>query len=122
MRTFRALLSCFLLLCITSVTSAQRHITAAGAKNHIGEKATVCGKVVDTHYASRSRGEPTFLNLDERYPNQIFTIVIWGSNRGKFGDPETKYRNKQVCVTGKITSYRDVPEVTANEPGQIEAQ
>jgi hypothetical protein len=35
-------------------------ITASEAKNHIGETATVCGKVVSTHYASRSRGQPTF--------------------------------------------------------------
>lgn len=96
------------------------HLAAEQAKDHVGENATVCGKVVDSHYASRSRGQPTFLNVDKRYPNQIFTIVIWGSDRPKFGDPEAKYGDKEVCVTGKITNYRGVPETTANDPGQIE--
>ena len=41
----------------------------------------MCGKVVSTHYAAQTKGQPTFLNLDEAYPRQIFTIVIWGSER-----------------------------------------
>jgi DNA/RNA endonuclease YhcR with UshA esterase domain len=102
------------------IQAQSKDLTAAEAKNHVGERATVCGKVVSTHYAARSKGAPTFLNLDEPYPNQIFTIVIWGSDRDKFGDPEAKYRDKQLCVTGKITSFRGAPEIAANEPSQIE--
>lgn len=124
MRTLRVLgLVSLLLLLTPAVASAQpRHITAAEAKDHVGEKATVCGRVVDSHFANRSRGQPTFLNLDERYPNQIFTIVIWGSDKDKFGDPEATYRNKNVCVTGLIKSYRGVPEIAAEQPSQIEIE
>jgi hypothetical protein len=108
---------------ITLAVRAQvKRITAAEAKNHTGERATVCGKVVSTRYATTSKGEPTFLNLDEPYPSQVFTIVIWGSNRTKFGDPEKKYRDSQLCVTGKITSYRGTPEITASDPTEIELQ
>ena len=67
-------------------TAAQTNkITAAEAKDHVGETRTVCGKVVSTHYAAKSNGEPTFLNLDEPYPKEVFTILIWGSDRAKFG-------------------------------------
>lgn len=97
-------------------------ISANEAKNHIGEKATVCGQVAGAHYAARSRGNPTFINLDRAYPNQIFTIVIWGSDRAKFGDPEDMYGGKHVCVTGTITLYRGGAETTANEPSQIKIQ
>jgi hypothetical protein len=62
------------------------------------------------------------LNLDEPYPRQIFTILIWGSDRAKFGDPESKFENKKVCVTGTIKDYRGVPEMVAQQPGQIETQ
>jgi hypothetical protein len=62
---------------------------------------------------------PTFLNFDKRYPDQIFTLVIWGGDRSKFGDPETVYRGKRACVTGKISVFKGVPEVVANEPAQI---
>lgn len=112
-----------LFLGIFSVASAQSgHLTAAQAKDHVGEHATVCGTVASTRFAGRSRGQPTFLNLDEPYPNQIFTIVIWGSDRPKFGQPEVKYRDKSVCVTGTIASYRGVPEIAASEPSQITEQ
>jgi len=97
-------------------------ISAPQAKDHMGENATVCGDVVSTHYAERSPGNPTFINLDKPYPNQLFTILIWGSDRAKFGDPEEKYRNKHVCVTGKISVYRGSPEVVAHESSQVKVQ
>jgi hypothetical protein len=103
-------------------TAAQTRITPKETKYHVGETATVCGKVASTHYAAQSKGQPTFLNLDEPYPREIFTILIWGSDRHKFGAPETKYRDARVCVTGKIKSYRDVPEIVATEPSQIVSQ
>jgi endonuclease G len=65
------------------------------------------------------RAMATFINLDELYPNQIFTVLIWGSDRSKFGDPEETYRNKHICVTGKISDYKGVPEIIAYEPSQI---
>lgn len=107
---------------IGSPAYAQKHLTATEAKIHVGERGSVCGDVVSTRYADRSRGAPTFMNLDERYPNQIFTIVIWSSDRSKFGDPETRYANKKVCVTALIKSYRSIPEIEAKDPSQIEVQ
>lgn len=89
------------------------------AQNHVGEKATVCGEVVSTHYASSSNGEPTFLNLDEAYPNQVFTVVIWGDDREKFDEPEVKYRGKNICVIGKIKSYRGIAQIILYSKSQI---
>jgi len=123
MRTARVLMLTFSCLAAFSVLCAQAgRLTSAEAKNHIGERATVCGKVVSAHYATRTKGNPTFLNLDEPYPKQIFTILIWGSDRPKFGDPENKYANKNVCVSGTVKDYRGVPEVVAEQPSQIEIQ
>jgi len=103
-------------LCIAAQTAP---ITAREAKDHIGETRTVCGKVLSTRYAPQSKGQPTFLNLDKPYPNPIFTILIWGENRSKFGAPESKYRDADVCVTGKISDYRGTPEIIATDPSQI---
>jgi micrococcal nuclease len=97
-------------------------LTAAEAKNHIGETATVCGKVVSTNFAVRSRGLPAFLNLDEPYPHQIFTILIWGRSRGNFGNPEKTYNGKSVCVTGTILEYRGIPEMVLSDPSQISVE
>ena len=98
---------------------AQKKLTAADAKDHIGETATVCGNVVSTRYAASTKGQPTFLNLDKPYPNQIFTIVIWGSNRSKFGRLEVEYNEKRICATSKISLFRGAPEIVVDEPKQI---
>jgi DNA/RNA endonuclease YhcR with UshA esterase domain len=114
----------FLAVILLSVSPAlaQKTLTATEAKGHIGEQATVCGKVVSTRYAESSRGSPTFLNFDQPYPNQVFTLLIWGSDRSKFGDPETSYRGKRICITGKLTLFKGVPEVVASEPAQIKVK
>ena len=62
-----------------ALTYAQKSISAREAKDHVGQKATVCGKVASANYAVGSPGSPTFLNLDRAYPHQVFTIVIWGA-------------------------------------------
>jgi len=117
------IVACFLFFLLAFYTSAQTNkITAAEAKDHVGETRTVCGKVASTHFASNSKGQTTSLNLDEPYPKEIFTIFIWGSDRAKFGTPETKYKGARVCVTGKITSYRGKPEIIATEASQIVQQ
>jgi DNA/RNA endonuclease YhcR with UshA esterase domain len=97
-------------------------LSAREAKDHVGQKATVCGEVASAHYAERTKGQPTFINLDEPYPHQIFTALIWGSDRSKFGTPETALLGKKICVTGTIMTYRGEPEVVVSEPSQIEIQ
>ncbi|SRR5216684_1388183 len=119
MKAIRALLLLTMGTLLVLPAHAQKKFTAAEAKDHVGETATVCGIVVSTRYAASTKGQPTFLNLDKPYPSQIFTIVIWGSNRSKFGRPEVEYNQKRVCVTGKIAEYRGVPEVIADAPAQI---
>ena len=99
-----------------------KKLTAAEAKDHVGEQATVCGRVASTRYAATTRGKPTFLNLDKPYPSQVFTVLIWGANREKFGNPEERYRDKQVCVTGAITEYPKAPEIVVSDPQSIEVQ
>ena len=117
----RAALVCAVLalaLCLLAFTPAPQHekLSASEAKDHIGQTATVCGDVVSTRYAASTKGQPTFLNLDKPYPSQIFTVLIWGSNRRKFGTPEIDYKGKHICVTGRIAEYRAVPEIIADTP------
>ena len=111
-----------LLLAASPALPQTQHITAREAKNHVGEKATVCGRVVGIHFVSSGKGQPTFVHFDEQYPNQVFTLAIWGSDRPKFGRPEELYRDKDLCVTGKITSYLGVPEIVASNPNQVQVQ
>ena len=91
------------------------------AKNHIGERTTVYGPVVDTHYASESSGEPTFLNMGNPYPDpNRFNVDIWGENRVKFSQPpEDYYVGKTIYVSGLIDPYEGVPQIEVTSPDQI---
>jgi hypothetical protein len=119
-------LSAIVAICLSGASAGllgqTKKLTTVEAKDHIGEQATVCGKVTSTRYAATTRGKPTFINLDKPYPNPVFTVLIWGDNRGKFGNPEEKYGDKQVCVTGKITEYKKAPEMVVSEPQNIDVQ
>ena len=94
------------------------------AKNHIGERITVCGPVVSTKWASASGGSPTFLNIGNAYPDtNRFTVVIWKDYRKNFKFlPETYYQGKTICVTGLITEYKGIPEIEARSQDEIEIQ
>lgn len=104
------------------VVAGAATLTAEQAQQHVGQTATVCGTVASAHYAARSRGQPTFLNLDKPYPAQIFTAVIWGENRAAFGMPERALLDRRVCVTGKIRTYRGRPEMFLRKPEQLSEQ
>jgi DNA/RNA endonuclease YhcR with UshA esterase domain len=121
-RIARRLLEAWLVVLVTASASlAQQKLTPSEARAHIGESATVCGTVASSRYATSTKGQPTFLNLDKPYPSHVFTVLIWGENRSKFGAPENEYRGKHICVTGKISEYKSVPEIVADDPKQIKS-
>ena len=122
MRSITSRWLCLALVVATAVAAQQPSLTPSQAKDHIGETATVCGVVASARYAASSRGRPTFLNLDKPYPNQLFTVVIWGEVRPRFSEPpERAFDGKRICVTGRIELYRGAPQITVQEPSAIAA-
>ena len=86
----------------------------------MGRVATIRGPVAGTKYAATSNGSPTFLDLGAAYPSQRrVTIVIWNENRVKFGRPEIRYRNRTICVRGRVQRYAGVPDIEVTSPTQI---
>jgi|SRR5580700_7863018 DNA/RNA endonuclease YhcR with UshA esterase domain len=110
-----------LLMKTLGVLFAADTIPSAQAKDHIGETATVCGRVTDARYLETG-SHVTFLNFDRPFPNHTFTGFIPGESRAKFGTPEKDYLGKDVCITGKIQDYRGKPEIILNDPQQVAEQ
>jgi hypothetical protein len=75
--------------------------------------------VASARFAESSSRQPTFLNLDQPFPKQIFTVVIFGADRAKFGEPEKEFLNQTICATGTIEEYRGLPQIVATEPKQV---
>ena len=91
------------------------------AAHYYGEYTTICGPVVDTHYASSSEGRPTFLNRGKPYPEDgRVTVIIWGDDLYKFeNNPISFYLGKNVCVVGTVEEYDGNPEIKVTSPNQI---
>ena len=108
----------FALYLLLATAGCAADLTAAEAKNHIGERATVCGTAVSVNINSSSH--VTFVSLDKPYPKNIFTILITGTDLRKFiyDDPST-WKGKRVCVTGTISSFLGVPGIYVRSPGEV---
>jgi hypothetical protein len=104
-------------LLVCSPLCTAQTLTTSQAKAHEGESGTVCGKVAGERTATSSRGEPTFINLDAAYPNQIFTILVWGDDRKNVG--ELPHVGARVCATGTIKDYKGVPEIIVKTKDQL---
>ena len=119
---WKVLILSIIILAFTASAFAQETVSPDDAAKVIGQQKTVCGVVASAHYATRSKGQPTFLNLNKPYPHQVFTVLIWGSDRGKFEKPPEALSGKDICVTGMIQSYRGGPEIIVKDPSQIKVK
>ena len=104
-------------LCTLPARAAE--LDAAEAAHHVGETATVCGIVASGKFDADLKSQPTFLDFEKPYPDQVFTAVIFGSDRSKFGTPETSLRGAHVCVTGRIQDRSGLPEIILYDPKQL---
>lgn len=102
-----------------AVTADLPTVAPAGAADRVGEVARVCGTVESASWAREIGGRPTFLNLGRPYPDQPFTVVIWGEDRARFGAPERRYAGRRICVAGRIRLHEGTPRIVARRPAQI---
>jgi hypothetical protein len=88
-------------------TSAPATISWDQAKNHVGEVATVIGKVIGAH----SFGDSAVLNVGKDYPDPgRFTVYISDTS----GMPEDMFVGVTIAVTGKVVLYKHVPEIESD--------
>jgi len=104
---------------LSALPAVAADLSVEDAAHHVGENATVCGVVASTKFDAELQSQPTFLDFGKPYPDQVFTVVIFGEDRAKFGTPETSLRGKRICVTGKIQEKRGLPEIVLSDPKQM---
>jgi hypothetical protein len=108
-----------------SAQSAPPRVAPADAKNHIGETVIICGKVVDTKiskYGIAGRGKPVVFDLDQPEPNPVFYFVAFGAQPGGPEEAVNAYKDKSICVTGKITATNGTPYIMAADRTQVKPQ
>lgn len=89
-------------------------IQTSQASNYIGEYKTVCGRVAQIKEFSRG----IYLNFDNYYPSQNLTAIIWSNDIYNFGDVD-RYVGSDICISGKIKSYRGTPQIELSSLEQV---
>jgi hypothetical protein len=113
-------LICYFLLSAV-IGHSQTTIKLEEVSKHVGDSVTVCGKVASGRYTDQSSRKLTLLNVGAAFPNQVFTIVISNELRGQFETtPESLFLDKDVCVTGKVSLYRNTPQIVIYRKEQIQ--
>ena len=102
------------LLLVAAPASAAVY-TNTEAATHVGEQATVQGRVTGVHLSTRGT---LFLNFGLPFPSSNFVAMVPATDAAKFGDPN-QYKNKTVQVSGKIQMYQEKPEIVMHGADQL---
>ena len=89
-------------------------LKADQAAAHIGQTATVEGKVS----VNRTPGGETYLDIGGEGASAPFSGYVSRWNRSAFQDVD-KLNGKNVQITGRISTFRDKPEIFLTDPSQI---
>jgi hypothetical protein len=81
-------------------------ISSKEVKSRIGDSLIIKGFIADIYLSDKA----AYLNFEEKFPKNIFSCVIFENKFAEFGDL-SKYKNRVVEVTGKITSFKNKPQV-----------
>jgi DNA/RNA endonuclease YhcR with UshA esterase domain len=97
--------------------SAQKKIAAKDAAKHAGETITICDKVYNTEVVSGSNTTLLYLGSET---GQYLTVLVKGPENPKFKwHPETDFKGRNVCVTGKIVDYNGKSAIYVTQPSQL---
>jgi DNA/RNA endonuclease YhcR with UshA esterase domain len=95
-------------------TNSPARIPAGEAREHLNSDAVVTGRIVEVNKAERL----VRLNFDHPFPKQTLTAVIFANRTNQFSGLD-QLKGKTVEVTGKITEFRNRPEIILTSTNQL---
>jgi len=109
---FLAITFCFAAL---NLSYAQDTISTSQAKDFVGEFKYVKGNVAEV---STTKSGMTYINFDNKHPDNIFSAVIFKDNKDAF-DFAVLNKCTIIVIYGKIELYKDKPQIVLKEATQI---
>ena len=99
---------------------ADAPIKAVDAKDHIGKRVTVCGKVVEVQKAIYRAGRSWVLNVDAPAPRPPLSLYVPGNAIDNyFWNADKKYLNQQVCASGFIRDREGLIYMQILQPSDL---
>jgi hypothetical protein len=106
--------------CISLFSFSQTTIKLEYVFKHVGDSVKVCGRVYGIRFLETAKVQPTFINMGGAFPNQLLTVVIWSDVRKTFETvSEELFKDKEICVVGKVELFRERAQVVVREKGQV---
>jgi DNA/RNA endonuclease YhcR with UshA esterase domain len=91
-------------------------IPAENSISYLGKKVTVCDKVYSVRYTNTI----TQISVGGKYPNNPITVIIFSKSYPNFkGVIEDMFKDKNICVKGKVEEYRGKAQIIIEKPEDI---
>lgn len=117
---FKFLLILVVFLFSITKAKAQIRIESDSAKYFLNKNVIIQGEVAEI-YITKGPKPNIILNIDKSYPNQTFSVVIFNSMIQKFDyDIAKELKGKTIEVQGKLTSYKNKPQIIVKKTKDIE--
>ena len=107
-----AILACAALLTLIVPLWTPKNLSAREADDYVGSSATICDTVTNIQYAGSLEARTVTL----MFGNDDFAVFI--PDPSKF-QKLPDYKDKKVCITGKITEDWGRAEIVTKDPRQI---
>lgn len=101
------------------VSLPRNHFNTLQARRYMGQQTdvTICGKAVS---ARTSRSGNVLINLDKRYPNQIFTVFVRKEKLINFPyDPEKAFVDQYMCASGRVINLGGGPAMFVEDANDL---
>lgn len=112
-----ALLFALAMLPAAAADAPAARIPASEAAQHVGETTTVVGVLNGFHFGGRR--QPTYWNIDGRYPDNLFTAVIPASHAGEFPNAKPLI-GRVLAITGTIELFNGKPQIVLTNINQVQ--
>ena len=111
--SFKLFVATFPALSPTLHGAAHHEYTPTEARKHIGETATVVGKVECTTRGRTYR----LLQMEGCNAASVFDIVVWCLD--KLEGEGKQFEGATIAVTGQIERFQDAVQINVRSPSQI---
>ena len=109
-----------ILFLLLGFSASAQTIKPSEAKQHVGDKVTVCGLVRGTTVV-KGNPETTILSLGEEKSKAVVSVAIWSTDYPKFKYVPAEYlKGKKICVTGWMKLQGGKPQVIITSQEQVE--
>ena len=105
-------------LIVTSIVVAQEPGTLTCTDDiksvvaQVGKDVVFCGTPTGLKTFTKEDANRVYLNFGGVYPDNTFTVVIWGSVSGAEHELlEERFKGKELLIKGTVKLYKDKPQI-----------